>query len=64
MIPAAYAGKIVGMAKFRNVLVHNYVDIDARLVYQNWQEHLDDFYRFSEYIKDYLERLGFLRERG
>jgi len=55
VIPPAYAAKIVGMAGFRNVLVHEYLNIDLRQVYKNWQEHLEDFVRFSEYIIRFLE---------
>ena len=58
VIPPAYAGKIVGMAQFRNILVHNYIDIDPQRVYQNWQEHLEDFHLFSQYINEYLQRAG------
>jgi uncharacterized protein YutE (UPF0331/DUF86 family) len=64
VIPAAYAGKIVGMAKFRNVLVHEYVHISRRKVYENWQGHLDDFGRFSEHIVKYLEDLGVVGEEN
>ena len=45
----------MGMAGFRNLLVHEYLNIDPRRVYENWQEHLGDFVKFSEYIIRYLE---------
>ncbi len=35
VIPSDYASRIAGMAGFRNVLVHQYVSIDPRLVYDN-----------------------------
>jgi len=62
VIPPAYAGKIVGMAGFRNVLVHQYVDIDHRLVFENLQQHLADFPRFSEYVLNWLKEQGLLEE--
>ena len=58
VIPAAYAGKIMAMPRFRNILVHEYVNIDPRRVYENMQDHLVDFVLFARYIYDWLDKQG------
>ncbi len=42
------------MIGFRNVLVHNYLDIDHRLVYEVLQQHLDDFERLRQVFAAFL----------
>lgn len=54
VIPADFAKRIKVMPKFRNILVHEYVEIDTRRVYQNMQEELQDFILFARYINDWL----------
>jgi uncharacterized protein YutE (UPF0331/DUF86 family) len=61
VIPAAYAVKIMAMPKFRNILVHEYVNIDPRLVYENMQEELNDFVLFARYINEWLNKQGLLK---
>ena len=58
VIPAAYAGKIMAMPRFRNILVHEYVNINPRRVYENMQDHLVDFVLFARYIYDWLDKQG------
>jgi uncharacterized protein YutE (UPF0331/DUF86 family) len=43
------------MAKFRNVLVHLYLEVDLRRVYRYLQENLDDFEAFARYVGEWLE---------
>ncbi len=38
------------MAKFRNVLVHNYDEVDAAIVVAILREHLDDFLKFRDAV--------------
>lgn len=57
VIPEDFANKIAGMAGFRNILVHEYTEIDTKIVYQNLQR-LDDFDKFIGYIKDYLKNIS------
>jgi uncharacterized protein YutE (UPF0331/DUF86 family) len=42
------------MAKFRNVLVHLYLEVDLRKVYHYIQSDLDDFVLFAKYVSDYI----------
>jgi uncharacterized protein YutE (UPF0331/DUF86 family) len=58
VIPAAYAGKIMAMPKFRNILVHEYIDINPQRVYENMQDHLNDFVLFARYINEWLDKQG------
>jgi len=50
------AARLVAMAKFRNVLVHLYLEIDVERLYQYIQHHLDDFEAFSRCVSEYLVR--------
>jgi len=48
--------KLIRMAGFRNVLIHEYRDILVDKVYDILQNKLSDFYEFARAILDYLER--------
>ncbi len=50
IIPPDLAQRMVGMVRFRNILVHNYLDIDAALVHRLLAQHLADFDQFSREI--------------
>ncbi len=55
VLPADFAQRLVGMAKFRNVLVHLYLEVDLQRVYQYLQENLDDFETFARYVSEWLQ---------
>lgn len=44
------AGRMVGMVRFRNILVRDYLDIDSALVHRSLTGELDDFDQFSREI--------------
>ena len=44
------------MAKFRNVVVHQYETVDATIVILVLRKHLDDFIKFKDAILAYLNR--------
>lgn len=44
------------MSKFRNILVHQYEEVDASVVILILQRHLGDFSRFKEAVLDYMGR--------
>ena len=52
--------KLIKMAGFRNVLIHEYRDILIEKVYDILQNRLSDFYSFAQSILDYLYKLFFL----
>lgn len=45
------------MAKFRNIVVHQYEEVDAEVVVAILKKHLKDFERFKEAILSYLKSL-------
>lgn len=55
IIPEDFAKKIRGMAGFRNILVHEYLEVEANEVYKCLQSGLDDFLNFVKYVKNYLK---------
>jgi uncharacterized protein YutE (UPF0331/DUF86 family) len=44
------AQRMVGMVGFRNILVHDYLDIDSRLVHNHLSQHLSDFEQFGQQL--------------
>jgi len=55
VLPADFAQKLVGMAKFRNVLIHLYLEVDLQRVYRYLQENLEDFEIFARYVSEWLQ---------
>ena len=55
VIPADLAQKLVGMAKFRNVLVHLYLEVDLERVYRYLQENLGDFETYARSVSEWLQ---------
>jgi uncharacterized protein YutE (UPF0331/DUF86 family) len=54
IIPQAFANKLNGIAGFRNILVHEYFDINLNLVYANLQKTPQQFRQFVQYIVRFL----------
>lgn len=50
------SGKLIKMAGFRNVLIHEYRDILIDKVYDILQNRLSDFYDFARSVLDYLKQ--------
>jgi uncharacterized protein YutE (UPF0331/DUF86 family) len=48
------ADKLTSMAGFRNILVHEYLEIDRHLVYRALKENLGDFERFIRAVSKLL----------
>jgi uncharacterized protein YutE (UPF0331/DUF86 family) len=57
VLPAEFAARIRGLAGFRNVVVHAYVDVDAHRVHELLNEHLDDFAVFAGHVQRYPDGL-------
>lgn len=55
IIPVEFAERFVKMIKFRNILVHDYVNLDLSKVYSFLQERLVDFELFVRYMKKFLK---------
>lgn len=50
LISPELADRMVAMVRFRNILVHDYLDINQRLVHAHLTERLDDFEQFAQEI--------------
>jgi uncharacterized protein YutE (UPF0331/DUF86 family) len=56
IITQKLADALKGAAGFRNVLIHNYVDLDLDLVYRNIEKGLPVFREFLSQIAKYIKR--------
>jgi len=56
IIPSDFAGRIKGIAGFRNILVHEYTGIDYGVLYNYLVNRLDDFREFARYISVFLRK--------
>ena len=56
VIPAALQPKLVEMAQFRNLIVHDYARIDLAVVFGILNRRLGDFDEFARAVADYLRR--------
>lgn len=56
IIPEDFIADLTGIARFRNILVHMYAELDQAKVYAALTEHLGDFDRFAKVIVNFLER--------
>jgi uncharacterized protein YutE (UPF0331/DUF86 family) len=54
VLPADFAQKLTPMAKFRNVLVHLYLEVDRKRVYRYLQENLHDLETFASHVGEWL----------
>ncbi len=52
VISRELADRLVDMVRFRNILLHDYLEIDSVIVYHNLSEELGDFDQFSQEIID------------
>jgi uncharacterized protein YutE (UPF0331/DUF86 family) len=50
IIDKELASHMAGMVRFRNILVHDYLEIDARIVYSSLAENLKDFDEYARQI--------------
>ncbi|MHB8170604.1 MAG: type VII toxin-antitoxin system HepT family RNase toxin [Thermincolia bacterium] len=55
ILPEDFALNISSMVGFRNILVHAYIKVDKKLVYDVMQNKITDFKEFTKYIKTYTE---------
>lgn len=58
VLPPAFAERISGMAGLRNLLVHQYGEVDHARLLTLVRERLDDFREFANAIRNYLRGAG------
>jgi uncharacterized protein YutE (UPF0331/DUF86 family) len=56
VIPDKLLPNLVSMVGFRNVIVHNYADLNDEIVFQMKTNRLEDIDAFAAAILDYLEK--------
>jgi uncharacterized protein YutE (UPF0331/DUF86 family) len=54
VLPREFAARFRGVAGFRNVVVHGYLDIDVALLHRLLNHHLEDFSTFAQRVGSYL----------
>ena len=54
VIPPELAGKLQGMVGFRNILVHEYQNLDIDIFVDVIEHRLDDLIIFSNHVMEYL----------
>lgn len=55
IISRTLAERMKGMVNFRNILVHEYLEIDNEIVHRNLTQNLSDFNEFAQNIIRYLK---------
>jgi uncharacterized protein YutE (UPF0331/DUF86 family) len=58
ILPREFATRFRGIAGFRNVIVHGYLDLDVAIVHRLLESGLDDFVVFARHVSRYLESQG------
>ncbi|MHB1128376.1 MAG: type VII toxin-antitoxin system HepT family RNase toxin [Bacillota bacterium] len=58
IIPRVLAKRIKGMVRFRNILVHDYLEINPAIVYNIMKQSLQDLDEFARAIVRWLDRDG------
>jgi uncharacterized protein YutE (UPF0331/DUF86 family) len=53
IIPAELSDKLKGMVGFRNIMVHDYQQVDIKIMIDVIERHLDDLITFTNYIMEY-----------
>ena len=56
IISEKLADNLMGIANFRNILVHDYEKIDREIVYEKLRNNLDDFENFKKEIVGYVNK--------
>jgi len=56
IISEKLTNNLVGIANFRNILVHDYEKIDREIVYEKLQNNIDDFEHFKKEVIVYLSK--------
>jgi uncharacterized protein YutE (UPF0331/DUF86 family) len=56
VINAELASRLKGLGGFRNILVHDYLDVDPGIVYDQLQKGLADFEEFSRQVLVWMDQ--------
>lgn len=56
VVPESFARELRGLAGFRNILVHGYLEVELSRVHHLLNQRLDDFDRFARCVTDWHTR--------
>lgn len=56
IIHQGFAETMKEITGYRNVIVHDYLDVDRNITYDSIQNHLPDLSKFAQYIEKFLEK--------
>jgi len=56
IIPGAFVKTMVKVTGYRNVLVHEYIEVNREETYNNFKFHLKDISEYAQYIEKFLEK--------
>lgn len=56
IIPKELAERLAAATGYRNILAHEYLEVDRHLTYLNIQDNLPDLAQFAKYIEGFLEK--------
>lgn len=56
ILPESFTKKMIKITGYRNVLVHDYLEVDRHITYQNIQKRLADLSKFAKYIEEFIEK--------
>jgi uncharacterized protein YutE (UPF0331/DUF86 family) len=56
VIPQDLADKLQGMVGFRNIMVHQYQEIDIKIMVNVIEHHLDDLIVFTDHVMEFVRR--------
>lgn len=56
ILPLEFAHKLATMVGYRNILVHEYTEVERHYTYENIQKNLGDFARFAKCIEQFLQK--------
>ncbi|MBI1870251.1 MAG: DUF86 domain-containing protein [Chlamydiae bacterium] len=59
ILPENFAQNFSPVAGFRNIIVHEYAEVDMKKVHPFLENDLEDFEHFSQYIAEYLLKRKF-----
>lgn len=56
IIPKDFVPTMKKITGYRNVVVHDYLEVDRSITYRIIQKHLPDLAEFAKYIEEFLQR--------
>ena len=58
VLPSEFTERLAPLAGFRNILVHDYLIVDPKTVYENLIRGRADLRKFGKHVAEYLQRSG------